>query len=99
MSLAGTKICLEALDIKTYFITKLKMAGIESIFDLAISLPHQLVDVGGGMRTGTDEHVGTLRNAWRDQGEAANRFAHHGPPRQNSSGKSTGGSCTNEETI
>jgi DNA repair protein RadA len=57
MSQAATKIRLEDLDIKPYFITKLKMAGIESIFDLAISIPHQLVDVGGGMLTGTDEHV------------------------------------------
>jgi hypothetical protein len=37
--------------------TKLKMAGIQSVFDLAISIPHQLVDIGGGMLTGTDEHV------------------------------------------
>jgi len=35
------------------------MAGIQSVFDLAISIPHQLVDIGGGMVTGTDEH-GTL---------------------------------------
>ncbi|MGC2574929.1 MAG: hypothetical protein WA364_25740 [Candidatus Nitrosopolaris sp.] len=40
-------------------IAKLKMAGIQSVFDLAISIPHQLVDIGGGMVTGTDEH-GTL---------------------------------------
>ena len=32
------------------------VAGIQSVFDLAIS-PHQLVDIGGGMLTGTDEHV------------------------------------------
>ena len=38
-------------------IAKLKMAGIQSVFDLAISIPHQLVDIGGGMVTGTDEHV------------------------------------------
>jgi hypothetical protein len=31
------------------------MAGIQSVFDLAISIPHQLVDIGSG--TGTDEHV------------------------------------------
>jgi len=36
-------------------IAKLKMAGIQS--DLAISIPHQLVDIGGGTVTGTDEHV------------------------------------------
>ena len=48
---------LEDLDIKPYMITKLKIAGIESVFDLAISIPHQIIDTGGGMLTGTDEHV------------------------------------------
>ena len=57
MSHAATKMRLEDLEIKPYLITKLKMAGIESIFDLAISIPHQLIDVGGGMLTGADEHV------------------------------------------
>jgi hypothetical protein len=57
MSQAATKVRLEDLDIKPYLITKLKMAGIESVFDLAISIPHQLIDIGGGMLTGTDEHV------------------------------------------
>ena len=53
----AAKVRLEDLDIKPYVIAKLKMAGIESVFDLAISIPHQLVDIGGGMLTGTDEHV------------------------------------------
>ena len=57
MSQAATKVRLEDLDIKPYMITKLKMAGIQSVFDLSISIPHQLVDIGGGMLTGTDEHV------------------------------------------
>jgi DNA repair protein RadA len=57
MSPAGTKVRLEDLDIKPYLITKLKMAGIESVFDLAISIPHQLTDISCGMLTGTDEHV------------------------------------------
>jgi DNA repair protein RadA len=57
MSQTGAKLRLEELDIKPYLITKLKMAGIESVFDLAISIPHQLTDVAGGMLTGTDEHV------------------------------------------
>jgi DNA repair protein RadA len=57
MSHAAAKVRLEDLDIKPYMITKLKMAGIESVFDLAISIPHQLIDVGGGMLTGTDEHA------------------------------------------
>jgi len=55
MSQAAAKVHLEDLDIKPYIIAKLKMAGIQSVFDLAISIPHQLVDIGGGMLT--DEHV------------------------------------------
>ena len=51
------KVRLEDLDIKPYVITKLKMARIQSVFDLAIAIPHQLIDIGGGMLTGTDEHV------------------------------------------
>ena len=57
MSQAASKVHLEDLDIKPYLITKLKMAGIQSVFDLAISIPHQLTDISGGMLTGTDEHV------------------------------------------
>ncbi len=37
---------LEDLEIKPHLITKLKDAGIESIFDLAISIPHQLIEDG-----------------------------------------------------
>jgi DNA repair protein RadA len=57
VSQAAPKVRLEDLDIKPYMITKLKMAGIESVFDLAISIPHQLTDISEGMLTGTDEHV------------------------------------------
>jgi hypothetical protein len=57
MSHAATKMRLEDLEIEPYLITKLKMAGIESIFDLGISIPHQLIEVGGGILTGADEHV------------------------------------------
>jgi hypothetical protein len=46
-----------APDIKAYVITRLKMVGIESIFDLAISIPHQIIDFGGGMLTGVEERV------------------------------------------
>ena len=42
------KLRLEDLDIKPYMISKLKLAGIDSVFNLAISIPHQLIDVGGG---------------------------------------------------
>ena len=55
MSHAATEVRLEDLDIKPYMVAKLKMAGIQSVFDLAISIPHQLTDVSGGMLTGTDE--------------------------------------------
>jgi DNA repair protein RadA len=57
MSQTSVKPRLEDLDIKPYIITKLKMAGIQSIFDLAISIPHQLVDINNGMLTGTNEQV------------------------------------------
>jgi hypothetical protein len=42
MSQNATELRLEDFDIKPYLITKLKNAGIESIFDLAISIPHEL---------------------------------------------------------
>jgi DNA repair protein RadA len=51
------KLRLEDLDIKPYMIGKLKLAGIDSVFDLAISIPHQLTDVSGGALTGTDERI------------------------------------------
>ena len=47
---------LENLEIKPHLITKLKGAGIESIFDLAISIPHQLVEEGG-ILTGADAQI------------------------------------------
>jgi DNA repair protein RadA len=47
---------LENLEIKPHLITKLKGAGIESIFDLAISIPHQLIEEGG-ILTGTDSQI------------------------------------------
>src|SRR5215472_138336 len=73
MSQTAAKTRLEDLDIKPYIITKLKMAGIQSIFDLAISIPHQLIDIGGGVLTGTDEHaalelVTKAKNALVDSG-------------------------------
>jgi hypothetical protein len=47
---------LEDLEIKPHLITKLKGAGIESIFDLAISIPHQLIE-DGSILTGSDAQV------------------------------------------
>ena len=37
MSQAAIKVRLEDPDIKPYIITKLKMAGIQSVFDIAIT--------------------------------------------------------------
>src|SRR5437660_12679663 len=47
---------LEDLEIKPQLITKLKGAGIESIFDLAVSIPHQLIEEGG-ILTGADTNI------------------------------------------
>ena len=47
---------LEDLEIKPHLITKLKGGGIESVFDLAISIPNQLIE-DGGILTGADTHV------------------------------------------
>jgi DNA repair protein RadA len=56
MSQNDSGLRLENLEIKPHLITKLKGAGIESIFDLAISIPHQLVEEGG-ILTGADAQV------------------------------------------
>ncbi|HET7147982.1 MAG TPA: hypothetical protein VFI73_05725 [Candidatus Nitrosopolaris sp.] len=47
---------LEDLGIKPHLITKLKGAGINSIFDLARSIPYQLIE-DGGILTGTDAQI------------------------------------------
>ena len=57
MSQNAAELRLEDLEIKPYLITKLKNAGIESIFDLAISIPHDLIDIGGGILSGTSEDI------------------------------------------
>jgi hypothetical protein len=49
-----SKLRLDDLEIKPNLITKLKNAGIESIFDLAVSIPHDLND---NMLSGTDERI------------------------------------------
>ena len=56
MSQNATTMRLEDLEIKPHLITKLKGAGIESIFDLAISIPHQLIEEGG-ILTGADSQI------------------------------------------
>jgi DNA repair protein RadA len=70
---------LEDLEIKPHLITKLKGAGIESIFDLAISIPHQLIEEGG-ILTGADaqialELVMKARRALIDSGLLAKDFS------------------------
>ena len=56
MSQNDSGLRLENLEIKPHLITKLKGAGIESIFDLAMSIPHQLIEEGG-ILTGADAQV------------------------------------------
>ncbi len=56
MSQNDSGLRLEDLEIKPHLITKLKGAGVESIFDLAISIPHQLIEEGG-ILTGADAQV------------------------------------------
>jgi hypothetical protein len=60
MSRNAAELALEDLEIKPYVITKLKNAGIISIFDLAISIPHDLMDVGGGVLSGVSENAALL---------------------------------------
>jgi DNA repair protein RadA len=56
MSQNVTELRLEDLpEIKPHLITKLKSAGIESIFDLAISLPHDMII--NGILTGADAQI------------------------------------------
>src|SRR6266571_2021563 len=70
---------LEDLQIKPHLITMLKGAGIESIFDLAISIPHQLIE-DGSILTGTDAQVALellmkARRALIDSGLLAKDFS------------------------
>src|SRR5437867_922551 len=61
MSQNAAELRLEDLEIKPHLITKLKNAVIESIFDLAISVPHDLIDVGGGILSGASEDIALAR--------------------------------------
>jgi hypothetical protein len=56
MSQNVSSLRLEDLEIKPHLITKLKGAGIDSIFDLAVSIPHQLIE-DGGVLTGSDTQI------------------------------------------
>lgn len=57
MSRNANELRLEDLpEVKPHVITKLRGAGIESIFDLAISIPHQLIEEGD-ILTGAGTHV------------------------------------------
>src|SRR2546425_10097740 len=67
------------IEIKPHLITKLKGAGIESIFDLAISIPHQLIE-DGSILTGSDAQVALelvmkARRALIDSGLLAKDFS------------------------
>lgn len=56
MSQNATDLRLEDLpEIKQHLITKLKSAGIESVFDLAIFLPHDMII--NGILTGVDAQI------------------------------------------
>ena len=60
MSRDANELRLEDLpEVKPHLVTKLRGAGIESIFDLAISIPHQLIE-DGGILTGADTHVASI---------------------------------------
>jgi DNA repair protein RadA len=80
MSQNATKMRLEDLpEVKPHLITKLKGAGIESIFDLAISIPHQLIEEDG-VFTGPDaesalELVMKAKKALIDSGLLAKDFS------------------------
>jgi hypothetical protein len=57
MSRNANELRLEDLpEVKPYLSTKLKGAGIELVFDLAISILHQLIEEGG-ILTEADTHV------------------------------------------
>ena len=57
MSPNANELRLEDLpEVKPHLITELRGAGIESIFDLAISIPHHLIEEGDKL-TGADAHV------------------------------------------
>src|SRR5437660_494731 len=79
MSQSDSGLRLENLEIKPHLITKLKGAVIESIFDLAISIPHQLIEEGG-ILTGADaqialELVTKAKKALIDSGLLAKDFS------------------------
>src|SRR5207244_12786662 len=94
---------LEDLEIKPHLITKLKGAGIESIFDLAISIPHQLIE-DGGILTGADTHVALdivmkAKKALIDSGLLARDFstAEEILERRRSEERRVGKECRSEE--
>ena len=80
MSQNASELRLEDLPgVKPHLITRLKNAGIESLFGLAISIPHQLTE-DGGILTGADltialDLVMKAKNALIDSGLLAKDFA------------------------
>ena len=57
MSQNTAELRLEDLQIKPQTITQLKNAGIESVFDLAISVPHDLTTIGGSVTSSNEDVV------------------------------------------
>ena len=80
MSQNASELRLEDLhEVKPHLITKLKNAGIESLLDLAISIPHQLTE-DGGILTGADgaialDFVMKAKKALIDSGLLAKDFS------------------------
>jgi DNA repair protein RadA len=79
MSQNANGLRLEDLEIKPDLIPRLRGAGIESIFDLALSVPQQLIE-DGSILTGSDaqaalELVMKARRALIDSGLIAKDFS------------------------
>src|SRR5919109_1446153 len=57
MSKNAAQLRMKDLEIKPHLITKLKNAGIESVCDLAVSIPHEIVIDGDGTMAGVSEET------------------------------------------
>ena len=52
----------DLLDVKPYLINKLKRDGIESVLDLAVSIPYELTERGGEVGGGDYYYYGAENN-------------------------------------
>jgi DNA repair protein RadA len=79
MSQNAAELNLEDLEIKPQIITQLKNVGVESVFDLAISVPHDLTAIGGTVtRSNEDVSLDLVMRAKRalvDSGVLAKDFS------------------------